>query len=520
MQELTKTFHQFLALPLYLQMAVIREVKNDRALFRLFSANRHTWSLFKTSVHYIFDVKTSLLTDQPLTSFLFHRAKIYLSRQQQNKLYIKQKEENHTALSFMVFNGFEKTARLYMDAMKDRSEMRHRAQHGFNLLMLAILSRNFAMVDLILAQPEAPQLIDEVDTDGNQAIHFAAQVGDKSILKRLVRHPAFSPELVNVNGGFRYSPVAHFCKHGASDDPDFLDALVEYGAWIGSRASCYDGSAGNGFLNDPIYLAIVNEKPRVALRLLLAFEKEDIRKYIQSPIFILKKAIQKGYKEVVISLIERGVDSTNQNVPEKSLLVSAIASGDVDLIKIAFQIESSDYEKVLFKKIYHSRGQEFYLPVFADYLLCAINALMQCPASKKTMDIYHVLMEFGFNVSMLSHYEFDNVFHRAASNLTVFMGKTEESIFCAEKIIFDLLAMDLDHSARNKPDRKGASPVQLLPCSDLQSLSESFEEKVKALFSDAKQALANKHSESSDAVEVDEDEVDFIALPSHNRFRM
>lgn len=508
----TREFHNFLALPAELQIAIIQQINDDRTLFRLLAANRYMWSLFKGNVNTIFRLRVPHLTDltnQPVTPLVLQRADAYLQNKDRARPYVEEKEENHTPLSYMIFQGFEKTAAAYLSAMTKREEMRHKARHGYNLLSLAILSCNPAMVDLVLAQQEASQLLDEADAYGDKSIHIATRVGNRQILKSLVSHPSFQREFINSRGNYSYCPLANFCHYHPYDNVDFLQDLISYGAKVDDVAKQY-----SSFISDPIYLAVAHKKPKVAM-FLLGFKKHNINRFVSSPYVILGTAIQSGYKDIVKLLalechveIERTVD------PEKSQLIAAMHFCDLELMRIVFQIESGLYERVPVKK-YQCAGHEFNLPVFADYLLGAMNVLTHEPTSKETFEMYNLLVEFGFNTSMVWHSGGANVFHYIAPNLPSFIGETEESITFAEKIIDDLLNKDSSTNFRNKVDDRGVLPVQLLPKGEYQCSTAPFEERIKVLFAMARKKLAEA-SQAKEAGDTAIDEYEPKRLPVHD----
>ncbi len=493
--EKEKTFHGFLNLPVESQIAVIQQINDDRTLFRLFAANRYMWSFFKDNINIIFKPRISHLTDQPVNPLSLYKG--YSPNKNKARLYVQDPEENHTVLSYMVFKGYEKAGSAYLATMANRDEMRHKVRNGYNLLCLAILSCNPAMVDLILAQPEASQLIDEANAYGDKPIHIAARVGNRQILKSLVTHASFNKDYINSRGNYSYCPLTNFCKYCPNDDLDFLQDLIGYAAKVDDEPTQY-----SSFLNDPIFLAIIHNKPKVAM-VLLGYKKHDIKRYVSAPAYTLAQAIKRGYKDIVKLLaLDCGVEIEPNCTPLESLLIASLSSFDLELIRIVFQIESRLYTKVA-RIQYERDGQVFNLPVFADYLLGAMQALISVPAGEETFEIYNLLVEFGLNTSMIWYDGGKNIFHYIATHLVTFLGKTQESIAYAEKIVSDLLHKDAMFNFRNKSDDRGVTPIQLLPDYKHQKSVTTFDEAIKDILSMAKkkETKTMENSAEEDMVE-------------------
>ncbi|STX55575.1 Ankyrin repeats (3 copies) [Legionella beliardensis] len=335
--------------------------------------------------------------------------------------YVHSSEEGHTLLSYMVYKGYERAVASYLEKMSSREELYHTARHKYNLIHLATLSNNAKMLELILAQPESQQLINQDNSYGNKPIHFAAKSGNTQLLRCLVTYEFFDKTTINAKNQDKYSPLAFYCLKGETDDTLFVKELLQYGANNDER----EEECRNGL---PCILALENHKPNVALYL-FNFAKEQVKEKR----FVLDKALRQGYKEIALFLInECQAEIEKVNSPHNSLLRAATLYNDVELLQLIFDLEKSMYENT------SKTTSGYSLSTISGYLLGAMEGLLTLPANRHTELTYKKLVELGFDFSMRQNYTNKSIIDFLKENIDYFTRRGQAIAF-AKPIIEDIL---------------------------------------------------------------------------------
>lgn len=455
LEEKTILFNRFLELPVECQIAIVQAIDDDITLCSFLSVNRDTFCLFQNNKNLIFQTRISNnLTSQPIQmAFAVYRD--YFINQKRTAPFIKEVAEGHNTLSYLVFKGYEKAVSAYLKTMSSRDELLYKVRHDYNLVHLAILSKNPKMVDLILAQPESNEQINATNAYRDKAIHFAARTGCRFILKSIVEHVHFDKKSINEKAEHAYSPLANYCKYGDSDDVEFVQNLIRYGARINESEfsnSAVDSNETWCVNGIPASIAIKNSKPRIA-QFLLERIKDDIKKYVVCPNHILGYAIEYGYTDIVRLLANDcriGIDRTVSF--DSSKLSNILHLADIELMQIVFKLESS-----LYLSHSHQEEGEYIMPKFEDYMLTAMRSLFKISATSKTLAIYNQLIQFGFTISMTSR-DGSNVFHALARSIIPFCGSKESSVY-AQPIINDLLCKDVALNYKSRANGHNLTPM-------------------------------------------------------------
>lgn len=440
----------FFSLPTDLQVAIIQRIKDPKSMFGFLFVNKNNLSLFKTHQSTIFQYKIQNVTHYAANPLRIY--KDYIINEKKSSPFVREKEENHTKLSYFVYKGYENAVASYLSHLTLRDELRHKVRHNYNLLHLAILSNNPRLVALLLAQPEARALLQESNAYREKAIHFVSKAGNSKLLDLVTQHTDFLKDDINELGNY-YSPLGYFCKYCKNDDVHFLQKMIVLGARTDEQY-CTNGI--------PFQLAIQNNKPEVA-KILLGYIKEDIKNGRISGRFLLADAIKHGFIDIVkILAFECKVSVDRSRDPDYSLLRASIKLENLELINLVFELESDLYPDVSVDYSNY-RGQLSKSPVLGDYLLGAMAALFERKATQNTFDIYALLIARGFHPGMTGYYSEDNVFHLLAKNITAFIGNSADSKTFAQPIIAALLKHDKGLDVQDRPNRKGKTPRQCFP---------------------------------------------------------
>lgn len=155
--------------------------------------------------------------------------------------------ENHSPLSFAVYYGWEVLAKKLID---EGADVMHQARHEMNLMQLAIKSDNPKMVQLILGLDEAKTLAFQKNAWGDNALHFAAELGNLRALEQFFASDIDFISHLNDRGNHRATPIVKACRNRKISDEalvDLLKLLVAKGADI----NFHEG--GTGFWDATAY---------------------------------------------------------------------------------------------------------------------------------------------------------------------------------------------------------------------------------------------------------------------------
>lgn len=203
-------------------------------------------------------------------------------------------------------------------------------------LIQAVEQSNAEAVETLL---EAKARVNVMLPSGISLLHFAVQIGDADIVAKLLKHEAL-PDAITLSGESVMSWTVRLNRI------DLVSLLLEYGASV-------DLVGAGGIV--PLQFAFDHEQYSLAKLLLkkgadpTLFDRKPVSEVNYTP---LHAAINSHDKELVSTVLEKGVDVNRLDVKGNTPLFKAVGDGDVSIVQILLDAGADTTQKIKFHEKY------------------------------------------------------------------------------------------------------------------------------------------------------------------------